>query len=260
MGNGTAGWLPGALVCAAAHSAPQATTSTISTRRNARQSETLAVRTRAAVIARCSSPGTRSSGSSRSKRPDASGIGSTPQRSCKRGQRRPSYRNSQDSLWCGIDFGRPLRLPPRIPRAAPARRDGARLGVPRSRLGEQSVSRICYQTDWRPAEGPADVLQNASLIGTMSDGRSRNGGIRTEDTKPVEQVFAKHAALDGFAQVAVRGGDDADARFQQVRPAEPLELALLQNAQALGLRRQARRLLPDRPEEDVKPDGLSLSV
>jgi hypothetical protein len=135
------------------------------------------------------------------------------------------------------------------------------LAFPRSRLGEQSVSRICCQTDWRPAEGRADVLQKR-LAHRHDVGRTvaQRRNLDVEDTKPVEQVLPKPAALDGFAQVAVRGGDDADVRFQQARPAEPLELALLQNAQALGLRRQARRLLPDRPEEDAKPDGLSLSV
>ena len=82
----------------------------------------------------------------------------------------------------------------------------------------------------------------------MSDGRSRSGGIvDVEDPEAVEQVLAKVAALDGFAQVAVGGGDDPDVRLQEARPAEPLELALLQHPQELRLRGQAH--LADLVEE-----------
>ena len=63
--------------------------------------------------------------------------------------------------------------------------------------------------------------------------------MNVEHAESIEQVLAKVAALNGFAQIAVRRGDDTDVRLQQACPPEPLELALLQNAQELGLRGEA---------------------
>ena len=82
----------------------------------------------------------------------------------------------------------------------------------------------------------------------MSARRSRSGAIcDVEYLQPVEQVLAERAALDGFAQVAVARGDDADIRLQHPGAAEPLELAFLQDAQELRLRREAH--LADLVEE-----------
>src|SRR5687768_4474733 len=112
--------------------------------------------------------------------------------------------------------------------------------VPWPLISEKGLSCLARQTSGRPPEGPADLLQKDfaqrhDIDGTLAQGRD----LDVEDPEPIEQVLAKVAALDGFAQVAVGRGDDADVRFQEARPAEPLELALLQHPQELCLRRQA---------------------
>src|SRR6185369_16835923 len=62
------------------------------------------------------------------------------------------------------------------------------------------------------------------------------------------------AVLDRARQVTVGGRDDARVGPQHARAAEPLELALLQHAQELGLRRRAH--LADLVEEQCPPRGL----
>ena len=75
-----------------------------------------------------------------------------------------------------------------------------------------------------------------------------------EDREPVEEVLAEVAARDGGLQVAVRRGDDPDVGLQDLRPAEALELALLQDAEELGLDERAR--LAHLVEEEGAARGL----
>ena len=74
-----------------------------------------------------------------------------------------------------------------------------------------------------------------------------------EDLQPIEQILAKVATLHRLPQIAVGRGHDADVRLEQPGAAEPLELALLQDAQELGLRRQAH--LADLVEEQHAAGG-----
>ena len=113
---------------------------------------------------------------------------------------------------------------------------------------EKRLSCLARQTSGWPAEGPADLLQKR-LAQRNDVGRTlaQRRNLDVEDAEAVEQVLAKVAALDGFPQVAVGRGDHPDVRLQEARPAEPLELALLQHAQELRLRGQAH--LADLVEE-----------
>src|SRR4029434_238424 len=99
-------------------------------------------------------------------------------------------------------------------------------------IASKCVSCIACQTSRWPAQGSADLLQKR--LGQRNDvGRTFAQGrdLDVEDREAIEQVLAKVAALDGFAQIAVRRGDHTDVRLQKACPPEPLELAFLQNAQ-----------------------------
>ena len=69
-----------------------------------------------------------------------------------------------------------------------------------------------------------------------------------EDAEAIVQVFAERLLADGLEQVAVGRRDDADIDFDRGRPANPLELAFLQDAEQLRLRLE--RELADLVEED----------
>ena len=56
------------------------------------------------------------------------------------------------------------------------------------------------------------------------------------DIQPVVEILAKGAFFERGAQIAIGGGDQAHVHFDRARAAEPLEFALLQNAQQLHLR------------------------
>ena len=74
----------------------------------------------------------------------------------------------------------------------------------------------------------------------MSARRARSGGMPMSNTwRRYKQVLAEVAALHRLPEVAVRGRDNADVRLQRPRASDPLELALLQDAQDLCLRRPA---------------------
>ena len=96
---------------------------------------------------------------------------------------------------------------------------------------EERLSCLARQTSGRATEGPADLLQKA-LAQRHDVGRplAQRRNLDVEDPEAVEQVLTKLAALDSFAEIAVRGCDDADVRLQEARAAEPLELAFLENA------------------------------
>ena len=69
-----------------------------------------------------------------------------------------------------------------------------------------------------------------------------------EDVEPVVEVLAERLLADGLEQVAVGGGDDADVDLDRRRAADPLELALLEDAEQLGL--GLRGQLADLVEEE----------
>ena len=83
----------------------------------------------------------------------------------------------------------------------------------------------------------------------MSSVRSRRGRqVDLHDVEPVVEVFAELAFLGQPEQIAVGGGDDADVDLDGLRAADPLEPALLEHAQQLGLHGQGD--LADLVEED----------
>src|SRR4029450_8602684 len=108
--------------------------------------------------------------------------------------------------------------------------------VPGPVVLEKRLSCLARQTSGGPPERRANLLQGYiaqrhDIRGTFAQRRNPD----VEDAEAVEQVLAKLAALDGFPQVAVGRGDHPDVRLEKARPPQPLELALLQDAQELGL-------------------------
>ncbi len=74
-----------------------------------------------------------------------------------------------------------------------------------------------------------------------------------DDVQPVEQVIAELAFLDLLPQIDVGGGDDAHVHLHFADAAEVHELAVLQDAQNLGLRIEPHRA--DLVEEQRAPVG-----
>ena len=62
----------------------------------------------------------------------------------------------------------------------------------------------------------------------------RRDGHR-EDIETVKKILAKNAFGDSLGHIAVGGGDDADIERHRLLAANPLDLALLQDAEQLGL-------------------------
>ena len=69
-----------------------------------------------------------------------------------------------------------------------------------------------------------------------------------EDVETIVQVLAERLLADRLEQVAVGGRDDADIDLDRLLAADALELALLEDAEQLGLR--VGRQLADLVEED----------
>jgi hypothetical protein len=111
--------------------------------------------------------------------------------------------------------------------------------VARPVVPQQRFPRVSRQTRRRTTERSPDVpekrLAEREHVGS-SFAKRRNADVK--HLQPVVQVLTEVAAFNCFLQVTVRRGHDADIRFLQPSPAKPLELALLQDAQKLGLRRQ----------------------
>ncbi len=83
----------------------------------------------------------------------------------------------------------------------------------------------------------------------MSSFRSRRGGSSNrDDVQPVEEILAELAVLHHLPQVEVRGRDDADVDLDRLHAAEAHEVALLDDAQQLGL--GLERHVADLVEED----------
>src|SRR5436305_4204247 len=66
---------------------------------------------------------------------------------------------------------------------------------------------------------------------------AQGGHEDREDVEAIVKVFAELARADGLLKILIGRGDKAHIGFDGFRAAEPLELALLQNAQELNLRR-----------------------
>jgi hypothetical protein len=56
------------------------------------------------------------------------------------------------------------------------------------------------------------------------------------DVEAVVEILAEVTAVDRCFEVAMRGGDQPYVKLERAAPADPLQLALLQNAQQLGLK------------------------
>ncbi len=83
------------------------------------------------------------------------------------------------------------------------------------------------------------MRQGADVLGPLA----QRGHAQVHHIQAIEQVFAEGAVLDGFRQVAVGGGNDADVDLDRLGAANAVDLAFLNGAQELGL--QARIHLAD---------------
>ena len=77
---------------------------------------------------------------------------------------------------------------------------------------------------------------------------------QVHDVQAVEQVLAERPVAHGLGQVAVGGGQDADVDLHRLGAADPVDLALLDGAQQLGL--QAAVHLADFVEQQGAAVGL----
>ena len=78
--------------------------------------------------------------------------------------------------------------------------------------------------------------------------RAERGDLELHDGEAVVEVFAEAAGCDLREEVSVGGGDDAGIELEVAVAAYPLELAVLEGAEELGL--HAERELADFVEED----------
>ena len=95
------------------------------------------------------------------------------------------------------------------------------------------------------AQAPEEVVgERGHVLPPLAQGRQRE----VEDVEAVVEVLAEAAVLDVAAQVAVRGGHDAQIDGSRPAVADPLELPLLEHAQELPL--DLGRDVSDLVEED----------
>ena len=84
----------------------------------------------------------------------------------------------------------------------------------------------------------------------MSSLRSRKGGqIDVDDVQPVVEILTEPALVHHMPKIAVGRGDDPDVDLDRFHSAQAHELALLHDAQQLGLR--VWRDVADLIEEDA---------
>ena len=104
---------------------------------------------------------------------------------------------------------------------------------------------------------PVDVLAEAGgeLVDQEVDQQrdvllavAERGHPDGKDAEAVVEVFAECLVADGLEQVAVGGRQHAHVGLDRGGPADAVELALLEDAQQLGLR--LRRQLADLVEEE----------
>ena len=86
----------------------------------------------------------------------------------------------------------------------------------------------------RPKDLPISC-RKLSLSGTMSEARSRSGGMRIDHVDAVEEVLAHAPVGDQFRELDVGRRDHPHVDLDLAIAAEPFELAFLQDPQQLGL-------------------------
>src|SRR5437899_6248725 len=103
-------------------------------------------------------------------------------------------------------------------------------------MAEYSRARIVRKTSRRATERTCDLVEEhfaewKDVLRPLPQRRNRD----VKHLQPIEQIFPKGAALHSFPQVAIRRRHNTDIGLQGSSAAEPLEFALLQNAQEFGL-------------------------
>jgi hypothetical protein len=100
------------------------------------------------------------------------------------------------------------------------------------------------------AEGPHEVVgEQQHVVPALPERRQ----VHREDVEAVEEVLAEPSGRHVALQVPVRRRDDPDIGPQRGGPANPLELALLEDPQELGL--DGQRQLRDLVEEQRPARG-----
>src|SRR5438105_1036942 len=125
--------------------------------------------------------------------------------------------------------------------------------VSRPGVSPQRPLALCRQPQLalRPAQLRGECARERDdVLGPLSQGRNLDG----EDCHPVEQVLAEAPLGNRLAQVAMRGGDDAQVDGHRRGAAEPLHLVLLEDAEKLRL--ELERQLADLVEEQGPALGL----
>ena len=136
------------------------------------------------------------------------------------------------------------------PRAAIAAR--ARAFSSCRTLPGQGRSRMAARASGESESSPQPCLRSSAAEDVLGQGRDVLGAVaerRDDDPGDVEaivQVLAEPAGGDLLGQVAVRGRDDAGVGAEGLGPADALELALLEDAEDLGLGRQRAARPPRR--------------
>src|SRR5206468_11887062 len=100
----------------------------------------------------------------------------------------------------------------------------------------------CVQHDEMPGEA-RDILQS------YSQGRNDD----RKDVEPVKKIRAEALLADRPLEIAIRCRDQPHVDLQRLRPADALELAVLQHAQELRLQLQWK--VADLVEKDGAPIG-----
>ena len=91
--------------------------------------------------------------------------------------------------------------------------------------------------------------EQRDVLGAVAERRERD----REDAEAVVEVFAERLVADGLEQVAVGGGDDPDVDRHRRAAADALDLALLEDAEELGLGLQGQ--LADLIQEEAPAVG-----
>ena len=103
--------------------------------------------------------------------------------------------------------------------------------VPRRRRRRRGCACSSWPLKWRKK-----VLgQEDDVVAALAQGRR----AKLNDIEAVEQIFAEIVLADGFDDVAVGGGDEADVHVQFIVAADAGEGAVFQKAEQLGLERAA---------------------
>src|SRR5690606_40279917 len=88
--------------------------------------------------------------------------------------------------------------------------------------------------------------EEGDVLEALAERREVDG----DDAEAVEEVFAERSGADLVGEVPVGGGDDANVDAHRCRPADALELLLLDDAQEFGLEVEAHLgdlVLEERP-------------